>query len=79
MCVARNEELCNVGDYKIINLLGESVIILKSEDSQFRGFINLCKHRGCQLLDSEGETSTGNLGINIRCPYHSWTYNLRGN
>ena len=41
MCVARNEELCNVGDYKIINLLGESVIILKSEDSQLKAFINL--------------------------------------
>ena len=78
MCVARNEELCNLGDYKIINLLGESVIILKSEDSQLKAFINLCKHRGCQLLDSERETLSGNLGTNIRCPYHSWTYNLRG-
>ena len=77
MCVARNEELQNKGDFKIIDLLGESIIILRDRDLNLKAFTNLCKHRGCQLLDTK-EALSGNIGSNIRCPYHSWTYNLQG-
>ena len=32
-----------------------------------------CSHRCLKLVDEK------NIGKLIRCPYHSWTYDLQGN
>ena len=78
-CVARNEDFEVPGDFKLLNIAGESIFLLLGEDKQIRSFFNLCKHRGCQLLDETDESqSKGNFKTFIRCPYHSWTYNLDG-
>ena len=78
-CVARNEDFEAPGDFKLLNIAGESIFLLLGEDKQIRSFFNLCKHRGCQLLDETDESqSKGNFKKFIRCPYHSWTYNLDG-
>lgn len=37
-----------------------------------RAFVNSCRHRGAQLLTGEGNCAS------IRCPYHSWVYDLTG-
>lgn len=78
-CVARNEDFEVPGDFKLLNIAGESIFLLLGEDKQIRSFFNLCKHRGCQLLnDNDKSQSKGNFKKFIRCPYHSWTYNLDG-
>ena len=79
-CVARNEDFKAPGDFKLSNIAGESIFLLLGEDNQIRSFFNLCKHRGCQLLDitDESQLKKGSFKKFIRCPYHSWTYNLDG-
>ena len=78
-CVARTEDLAKPGEYRVINLTGESIILIHGKDGVIRAFFNVCKHRGCQLLDdNDKEGASGNLINNIRCPYHSWTYNFDG-
>jgi len=37
-------------------------------------FANTCRHRGHELLPQDGTSSKRN----IMCPYHAWTYDLRG-
>ncbi len=37
-------------------------------------FQNICRHRGMILVDEKK-----NIRGTIRCPYHSWSYNLDGN
>ncbi|MEQ8206818.1 MAG: aromatic ring-hydroxylating dioxygenase subunit alpha [Woeseia sp.] len=78
-CVARSEELPAVGDYRTLALAGEQLLIVRGEDLKLRAFYNVCRHRGCQLIDStDASVSSGHFRKRIRCPYHSWSYGLDG-
>jgi Rieske 2Fe-2S family protein len=70
----REEEIPKAGDHLLREVAGESVIVVRAEDSQIRAFYNVCRHRGTRLC----EASHGNLGGLIRCPYHAWAYDLSG-
>jgi len=64
----------NPGDVKPYNLLGIPLIIVRGKDMKIRVFHNVCSHRGFKLLDKPC-----NLKNVIRCPYHYWSYDLKGN
>jgi Rieske 2Fe-2S family protein len=74
-CAAREEELTGPGDYLVLNVAGESVLLLRDRDRRLAAYYNLCRHRGSQLVP-QGER--GCFAGAIRCPYHSWTYTLDG-
>jgi carnitine monooxygenase subunit len=63
----------NRGDYLAGEIAGQRIYVVRGPDGELRGFFNVCRHRGHQLLQGQGNAS----GL-IRCPYHSWTYDLRG-
>ena len=63
----------NPGDALPYNLLGIPLIILRDKERKIRVFHNVCSHRGHKLL--EKPCSLKNL---LRCPYHSWSYDLEG-
>jgi len=63
----------NPGDALPYNLLGIPLIILRDKGRKIRVFHNVCSHRGHKLLDKP--CSLKNL---LRCPYHSWSYDLEG-
>jgi len=62
------------GDAMPYNLLGIPLLIVRDKDLNIRVFHNVCSHRGFKLLD---EPCT--LKNVIRCPYHSWSYDFKGN
>jgi len=66
---------CREGDVKNepkqVTILGERVVLFKSEDG-IHAFKDLCIHRGAAL--SLGKVKNGCLV----CPYHGWEYNSRG-
>ena len=64
----------NPGDAKPYNLLGIPLMIVRDKDMKIRVFHNVCSHRGFKLLDKP--CTLKNV---IRCPYHSWSYDFRGN
>lgn len=71
--VGHQSQLANAGDFFLATIAGESVIILRDQRSQVRGYYNVCRHRGSRLKeDTCGHSST------IQCPYHAWTYGLDG-
>ncbi len=74
--VTRDEGLAERGAYAVVNVAGESILVVRSDDG-LHAYYNLCRHRGCQLILGAGE-STGQFQAGIRCPYHSWTYTLDG-
>lgn len=76
-CVGRAEQIANPGDYHVVDIAGESVLIVRGTDEKIRAFFNVCRHRGSQLVPTSGQAS-GSFGKTIRCPYHSWTYDLDG-
>ena len=72
ICLARQEEIANSGDYLVSELAGESIILVRGEDNGIRALSNVCLHRGTLIAEGSGNTRR------FVCPYHAWTYDLGG-
>ena len=71
----RAEEIPNVGDYKLVEVEDESLIVVRDQDFSIKALFNVCRHRGTQLCTEK----SGNFkSKSIQCPYHAWTYGLDG-
>ena len=85
-CAAREEQIAAPGDFLVLNILGESVIVVRTKTGEIKAHYNVCRHRGSRLLPEPGDELPsdikllgGVLGANgIRCSYHLWTYALDG-
>jgi choline monooxygenase len=62
------------GFAKPIDFMGLPLAVMRNRTGEINVFHNVCSHRGMILLTEETEVE----GM-IRCPYHSWTYDLNGN
>jgi phenylpropionate dioxygenase-like ring-hydroxylating dioxygenase large terminal subunit len=71
---ARAEQLLQPGDWVTVDVVGESVLVVRGDDGALRGFFNVCRHRGSRLRTEPSGHDTGT----IMCPYHAWCYDLRG-
>jgi Rieske 2Fe-2S family protein len=84
ICVARAEELAAPGAWRVLNVLGESLLLLRNRAGELRAFYNVCRHRGTRLCrdpaDSPARTALpgGIAGGRITCPYHQWSYDFDG-
>ena len=87
VCVAREEDLPNVGDHRVLDVCGQSIILVRNDAGVLRAFYNVCRHRGARLCSpGPARESTTGLAIQggvmanrtILCPYHAWTYDLNG-
>jgi Rieske 2Fe-2S family protein len=76
VCLGRDEEVANPGDFMVRDLAGESVFITRNHDGELHGFYNVCSHRGTKFLDDE--PASGNVRKAFTCPYHGWAYDLNG-
>jgi Rieske 2Fe-2S family protein len=74
ICVGRADAIANAGDYVVVEIAGESIIVLRDQTGERRAFYNVCRHRGTRLC----EATHGRLSETIQCPYHAWTYALDG-
>lgn len=75
IAVAREEELPSPGDYRLVGVGTQSLILLRDDEGALRAFHNTCRHRGSILCTGEsGRFARGR----INCPYHAWSYDLRG-
>jgi phenylpropionate dioxygenase-like ring-hydroxylating dioxygenase large terminal subunit len=63
------------GDYLVLEVAGESLILVRTRQGALAAHYNVCRHRGSRLVL---EGSKGSFAGAIRCPYHSWTYTLDG-
>lgn len=73
-CIAFVSDLPKGAWAEPINFMGLPLMLLQDNSGGLRVFHNVCSHRG-QKLVAEGGPVKGAL----RCPYHSWTYDLQGN
>ena len=75
IAVAREEELPRPGDWRVIRLGSQQVLLLKDQEGKTQAFHNVCRHRGSVLCTGESGTFPR---ARITCPYHAWTYDLEG-
>jgi carnitine monooxygenase subunit len=71
--VCHANDIPDAGDWRTLDLPGESVILIRGGDGLARAFANVCRHRGSRLVDG-----TGGCSKRLTCPYHAWTYGADG-
>src|SRR6266536_1832920 len=66
VCAARGSDLAEPGAQTAVEVGAEGVLLVRGADGELRGFSNVCRHRGHQLVQ------TGACTVNkaIACPYH---------
>ncbi|HVN68132.1 MAG TPA: aromatic ring-hydroxylating dioxygenase subunit alpha [Candidatus Binatia bacterium] len=74
ICVGREEEIRNAGDFFTVERAGESLIVTRDSSDKVHAFFNVCRHRGTRICDA----ASGHFQGSIQCPYHAWTYGLNG-
>jgi len=72
--VALEVEIPNAGDYKRSYVGDTPVVVSRAEDGSIHVFENRCAHRGAEFC----RRSQGN-NTEFVCPYHQWSYDLKGN
>ena len=73
LLLAMTAEIKEVNTYKAIDVVGMPILISRGADGVARAFVNMCSHRGAQLVDPGVGTAR-----RFACPYHNWTYNQEG-
>jgi nitrite reductase/ring-hydroxylating ferredoxin subunit len=73
LMLAMTAELPKPGDYKAMEAVGVPVVIVRGDDERVRAFVNMCSHRGAQVVASARGSAK-----RFACPYHAWTYALDG-
>ena len=71
--VCHVNEIAQPGEYRTLDYLGESVIVIRGQDDKVRAFTNVCRHRAMRLLQGPAGCAR-----KIVCPYHAWTYEPDG-
>ncbi len=71
--VGHASEIPRPGDY-VTRVVGtEPVIMVRAGDGEISVLVNRCRHRGTMVCPADrGHART------LTCPYHGWTYDLRG-
>lgn len=72
LCVARQEQVPNVGDYRRVDIVGQPLILVRLEDQTLHAMSAVCAHRGMPVAEGAGNTT------HFQCPYHAWRYELNG-
>jgi phenylpropionate dioxygenase-like ring-hydroxylating dioxygenase large terminal subunit len=67
--VCHESEIPAPGDWRTLEYLDESVIVIRGDDGAIRAFANVCRHRGSRLVDGSGGCAKV-----LTCPYHAWSY-----
>ena len=67
------EQLAERGSFFSTRIAGTPLVLTRDQDGLIHAFINVCRHRGSELVLAEsGRRQT------LQCHYHAWTYNLDG-
>ena len=69
---AREEDMPEPGNTVVYEINDQSFLLVRQLDGSVRAFYNVCLHRGRKLKLDSG------TAINLRCPFHGFTWNNDG-
>ncbi|CAG1012055.1 MAG: aromatic ring-hydroxylating dioxygenase subunit alpha [Rhizobiaceae bacterium] len=73
--VCRSADLAEPLSFRTARIGDQEIVVVRDETGALHAFHNTCRHRGAQLC----RESQGRLKARlITCPYHAWSYSLRG-
>jgi phenylpropionate dioxygenase-like ring-hydroxylating dioxygenase large terminal subunit len=68
----REEDLPEIGSYVTYDILDDSVIVVRTSETEIKAYNNACRHRGRRLTTDCGRAST------FVCRFHGWKWALNG-
>ena len=68
----REEDIPEVGDYVVYDIVGISVLVVRSDANTITAHRNICRHRGRTLKEHGGRAD------DFRCAFHGIAWNLDG-
>ncbi len=68
LCVGRAERIPRPGDWFVVTLLDEPIIVTRDKEMMVHAMSAVCQHRAMQVCEGSGNDNT------FKCPYHHWTY-----
>jgi glycine betaine catabolism A len=82
-CAGRADQVQRPGSLVVVDVAGESVLLVRTRAGELRAHYNVCRHRGSQVVPAPparpgAAPATARKVGSLRCPYHSWTYRLDG-
>src|SRR3546814_4142454 len=66
----RLEEIPDIGNFVTYDIMDESIIVVRSSETEIKAFHNVCPHRGRQLTEGCGRAKL------FKCRLHGWEFNL---
>jgi Rieske 2Fe-2S family protein len=66
---AHTSQLAKAGDYRLFDIAGESIALVRDRAGVVHAHYNVCRHRGSRVLLAPH----GNAAA-LTCRYHGWTY-----
>ena len=66
------EDVAEPGSFMAGQVGHVPVVVVRDDEGELRGFVNVCRHRAHLVAQGSGRRST------LQCPYHAWTYGLDG-
>lgn len=66
---AHVSELPTAGDFVKREVAGRSILVTRDANGNVHALLNVCRHRGTQLVDDESGCKH-----RFTCPYHAWSY-----
>ncbi len=73
MMAAHSDQIREPGSFITLQLNTSSVILTRQKDGTVGAFLNICRHRGSQLVSAES-----GMRSRFTCQYHGWTYTNDG-
>ncbi|HTU57736.1 MAG TPA: Rieske (2Fe-2S) protein, partial [Polyangiales bacterium] len=82
LLAVHESELPNRYDYRTLTVAREPVAIIRGDDDKVRAFLNVCPHRGAQLLRAPAgnlaDASPSGSTKHITCMFHAWQFDAQG-
>lgn len=72
--VGDRQDLMQSQTVRVLDVAGTSILLTQTQDGQLYAFHNVCPHRAAQFCAEPGLYHLKHLV----CPYHAWTYDLKG-
>ncbi len=73
LLVGLSSDAAEAGAYFTHTDVGVPFLVVRSRSGALHAFLNICRHRGAQIVSGSGLSSG-----RFTCPYHGWTYDDHG-
>jgi len=90
ICLGHSSQIPTNGDFFLVDLLGEPLVIVRDKSGIIRVLSRVCPHRAMDILppgfgydghgpavQRDGTRNSGSTRLFL-CPYHSWVFELDG-